>query len=114
MPRAKKSDSSGKMIRASTPKQRENQMISLAVDLAEKQLREGTASAQVITHYLRLATEKERLEREMLEKRTELMSAKTESIKSAQRMEELYSDALNAMRLYSGNSSEEVIPDEEL
>jgi len=88
---------------AISPDARENQLISLAVDLAEKQLLEGTASAQVITHYLKLGTAKERLERDKLEKENELLRAKTEAIKSAQRVEELYTNALNAMRAYSGN-----------
>ena len=88
---------------ALTPEARENQMISLAVDLAEQQLRDGTASSQVITHYLKLGSTKERIEKEILEKQKELISAKTESMKSAQRVEELYTNALNAMRNYSGH-----------
>ncbi len=95
---------------ALTPEARENQLISLAVDLAEKQLQEGTASSQVITHYLKLGSTKERIEKEILEKQKELISAKTESIKSAQRIEELYNEAINAMRKYSGqgvNSDDE-------
>ncbi|MBQ5562855.1 MAG: hypothetical protein IIT39_05665 [Clostridia bacterium] len=92
-----------KQIPARSPEARENQMIALAVDLAEKQLIEGTASAQVITHYLKLGTLKEQLEREKLEKENELLKAKTEAIQSAQRVEELYSNALEAMRRYSGD-----------
>ena len=91
-----------KLRPALTPEARENQLISLAVDLAERQLMEGTASSQVITHYLKLGTAKERLEREKLEKENELLRAKTEAIQSAQRVEELYENALNAMRAYSG------------
>ena len=90
---------------ARTPEARENQMISLAIDLAEKQLQKGTASSQVITHYLKLGSTKERIEKEILEKQKDLITAKTESIKSAQRVEELYMDALNAMRTYSGGSN---------
>lgn len=78
-------------------------MISLAVDLAEKQLREGTASSQVITHYLKLGSTKERIEKEILEKQKELISAKTEALQSAKRIEELYSNALDAMRNYAGH-----------
>ena len=88
---------------ATTPEARENQLISLAVDLAEKQLLEGTASSQVITHYLKLGSTKERIEKEILEKQKELISAKTESIKSAKRIEELYTQAINAIRKYSGH-----------
>ena len=87
---------------ALTPEARENQMISLAEDLAEKQLLEGTASAQVITHYLKLGTTKARLELEREKKEIAMIEAKTENLQSAKRMEELYSEALNAMRNYSG------------
>ena len=100
----------GKRMRpALTPEARENQMIALAVDLAEKQLIEGTASSQVITHFLKLATSRERLEREKLEKENELLRAKTEAIESAKRVEELYSDALRAMRSYRGEENDEDI-----
>lgn len=88
---------------ATTPEARENQMISLAVDLAEKQLMNGTASSQVVTHYLKLGSTKERLEKEILEKQKDLITAKTESIQSGKRVEELYINALNAMRSYSGS-----------
>lgn len=92
---------------ALTPEARENQMIALAVDLAEKQLMEGTASSQVITHYLKLGSTKERIEKEILEKQKELITAKTESLQSAKRVEELYTEAINAMRRYSGNGEDE-------
>lgn len=93
---------------ATTPEARENQLIALAVDLAEKQMREGTASAQVITHYLKLGSTKERLEKDILEKQKKLIEAKTESLQSAKRIEELYTNALEAMRLYryDGSSGE--------
>lgn len=91
---------------ALTPEARENQMIALAVDLAEKQLMEGTASSQVITHYLKLGSTKERIEKEILEKQKELIAAKTENLKSAKRIEELYAEAINAMRRYSGHGDE--------
>ena len=87
---------------ALTPEARENQLISLAVDLAEKQLQEGTASSQVITHYLKLGSTKEKIEKEILEKQKELISAKTEALKSAKRVEELYESAIKAMRSYNG------------
>ena len=91
---------------ATTPEARENQMISLAVDLAEKQLIEGTATSQVITHYLKLGSTKERLEKDILKQQRSLLEAKTEALKSAKRVEELYADALEAMRHYSGNYGE--------
>ena len=96
--------STRKMRPALTPEARENQLISLAVDLAEKQLMEGTASSQVITHYLKLGSTKERIEKEILEKQKELIEAKTQSLQSAKRIEELYANALDAMRRYSGQS----------
>ena len=106
MARVKGNTSSGggrEMKPAISPEVRENQLISLAVDLAEKQLREGTASSQVITHYLKLGSTKEKIEKEILEKQKELLESKTQSIQSAARVEELYSEALNAMRRYSGS-----------
>lgn len=87
---------------ASTPEGRENQLIALAVDLAEEQLESGTASSQVITHYLKLGSTKEKLEKEILEKQKELIQAKTESLNSTRVIEELYKNALDAMRSYSG------------
>lgn len=106
MPRGKKvnsSESKGPMRPALTPEARENQLISLAVDLAEKQLREGTASSQVITHYLKLGSTKERIEKEILEKQKELIEAKTKSYQSADEMKALYAEALSAMRDYGGH-----------
>ena len=91
---------------ATTPEARENQMISLAEDLAEKQLLEGTASSQVITHYLKLGTMKARLELEREKKEIELITAKTENLQSAKHIEELYMGALNAMRSYGGTGGE--------
>jgi hypothetical protein len=88
---------------ATTPEARENQLIALAVDLAEKQLSDGTASSQVITHFLKRGSIKEKIEQEILEKQKELIQAKTEALQSAKRIEELYSNALKAMRIYSGD-----------
>jgi hypothetical protein len=87
---------------ATTFEGRENQLIANAVDLAEKQLREGTASAQVISHYLKLGSSRERLEQERLSGENKLLDAKIEALKSAKNIEALYSEALNAMKSYSG------------
>lgn len=92
---------------ASTPEARENQMIGYAVDLAEQQLIDGTASSQVIVHYLKLASSKEKLEREILAEQKKLISAKTEALESAKRVEELYANALAAMKEYSGKVDDE-------
>lgn len=91
---------------ATTPEGREDQMISLAVDLAEEQLREGTASSQVITHFLKLATTREKLEKEKLACENQLLKAKTEAIESQKHIEELYAEAIKAMRSYSGDESD--------
>jgi hypothetical protein len=87
---------------ATTPEGRENQLISRAVDLAEKQMIEGTASAQVITHYLKLGSSREKLEQERLANENSLLVAKREAMASAARVEELYGAAINAMRAYAG------------
>jgi hypothetical protein len=87
---------------ATTPEARENQMIGLAVDLAEKQMKEGTASSQVISHYLKLGSTREKLEQERLARENELLEAKADAIASAKRVEELYKTALDAMRSYAG------------
>ena len=88
--------------KAKTEAAREKQMVALAVDLAEKQLREGTASAQVITHYLKLGTEREKLERAILKEQRDLITEKTKALKSAAHMEELYAQAIAAMKTYGG------------
>lgn len=100
---ARSSETLQPMRPALTPEAREGQLISLATDLAEKQLREGTASSQVITHYLKLGSTKERLEKEILECQKELVKAKTQTLQSSKRLEELYDKAIEAMHRYSGN-----------
>lgn len=92
---------------ALTPQAHENQLINLAMDLAEKQLLEGTASSQVMTHFLRLATEREKTEREKAKLEMELIRAKTEALESQQRSEEMYAEAIAAMKTYSGNGGDE-------
>lgn len=86
---------------------RENQLITLAVNLAEEQLRAGTASSQVITHYLKLGTTRERLEQERLRQENELARAKREKIQADAHADEVYAEALAAFRSYSGYGSEE-------
>lgn len=87
---------------------RESQLIAMAVDLAEKQLREGTASSQVITHYLKLATSEQKHKIEKLQRENELLRAKTESLQSQARTEEMIAEAMKAFRNYSGQGD----PDE--
>lgn len=96
-----------KMRPALTPEARENQLIALANDLAEQQLRDGTASSQVVTHFLKLGSTKERIEKEILEKQKELIDAKTKNYRSSEHAEELYQNALEAMRRYTGHGDDE-------
>lgn len=102
----KKSTDTKRRPPAKTPEAYEKRNISLAVELAEKQLAEGTASSQIIVHYLKLATEKERLEREKMQLESEMLRAKTKAIESQQHVEELYANAIEAMRSYSGASED--------
>jgi hypothetical protein len=90
---------------ATTPEGRENEVVSLAIDLAEQQIRDGNASSQVITHFLKLGSSREQLEQERLEHENELTRVKIEAIESQKRVEELYKEALEAMRNYAGNPS---------
>lgn len=92
---------------ALTPEAREKQLIALAVDLVEKRLREGTASSQEVTHILKLGSARADLEKEMLRHQVELVKAKTESLQSGKRVEELYANALKAMRSYSGQGDDD-------
>lgn len=105
----RKSTETSKLRRppATTPEARENQMVALAVDLAERQLLDGSASSQVITHYLKLGTIRETLEREKITRENELLKARSEAIASGQRMEDLYKSALEMMREYAGFGSQE-------
>lgn len=87
---------------ALTPEAREGQLVSLATDLAERQLRDGTASSQVITHYLKLGSMREKLERERLAHENELLRAKTKAIENAEETKILYEQAIKAIRNYAG------------
>jgi hypothetical protein len=96
---------------ATTPEERENQLIAAAVDLAENQLKSGEASAQVITHYLKLGSSRERLEQQRLKNEVALLQTKREVMDSEKRTEELIAQALQAMRSYSGHPSLEEDPE---
>lgn len=87
---------------------RENQLIALAVDCAEQQLRDGTASSQVITHYLKLGSTREKLEREKLMRENKVLEAKAKAYDESKEIKKLYVDAINAMRNYTGQGD----PDE--
>lgn len=92
---------------ALTPEAQEQQNIALAVNCARQKLADGTASPQIIVHYLRLATEKEKLEREILELQKELIAAKTEAYQASKDVKELYEQAIKSMQIYSGNGEPE-------
>jgi hypothetical protein len=97
---------------ATTVEGREGQVVSIAIDLAEKQILDGTASSQVITHFLKLGSSREKLEQARLDRENKLLDAKVEALASAQRMEELYADALAAMKSYQGEEVTEVHDDD--
>ncbi len=108
MKKTKTVDSSNlpaEMRPALSPEARENQLISLAMDLAERQIRNGTASSQLITEFVKRGSTKARLEKEILAEQKELMAAKTEALQSAKRIEELYAKAMDAFRSYSGQGA---------
>ena len=109
MPRHKNLESDHRVARppAKTLEGREQQLIAKAVDLAERQIEEGTASAQVITHYLKLGTTRERLEQEQIRRRNKLLEVQAEQIAASQRSEELFAQALKAMRSYKGEVDED-------
>lgn len=96
-----------KSRRGTTPEARERQLVALAVDLAEQQMREGTASAQVITHFLKLGSSRESLEQKRLEYEIEMTKAKTSQIANQEQTEKLMQDALAAMSKYRGEQPNE-------
>lgn len=112
--RQRSSDEEGEPRRrpATSPESRELELASYAFDLAEKQLRDGTASAQVITHFLKLATEREKLEMVRLKSENRLLEAKAENLASQQKQEELFAEALKAMTIYKGDPDNVEIFDE--
>lgn len=109
MARVKKANNSinlSPMRPALTPEARENQLISLAIDLVEQRLRDGTASSQETTHFLKLASKKAKMEQERAELENELIRAKTQALKDQADMKVLYADAIAAMRRYSGHGDD--------
>ena len=103
MARRKSSEGEGRRRKpATTPEARENELISMAADLAEEQIEGGTASSQVITHFLKLGSSRERLEQQRIRHENELSQVKKEALESGRRVEEMYKNALDAMRSYSG------------
>lgn len=97
---------------ATTSEAREHELVNLAEDLAERQLREGSASAQVISHYLKLGSSREQLEQARLRHENQLLAAKKLALDSQRNMETLYAEAIAAMRRYSGQSPESEMTDD--
>ena len=98
---------------ALTPEARENQLISLAIDLVEQRLRDGTASSQETTHFLKLASNKAKLEKERAELENELIRAKTQALRDQADMKTLYTEAIAAMRRYGGHGDSSYDEDED-
>jgi putative cell wall-binding protein len=98
---------------ATTPEGREKQLIASAVELAEKQILDGTASSQVLTHFLKLGSSREQLEQEKIRLENELLVTKREAMESAKRVEAMYGEALAAMRSYSGQPPLEMVEDDD-
>ena len=96
-----------KLRPAQTPEARENQMAALAMDLVEQRLRDGTASSQETTHFLKLVSSKAKLENERMKLETELIAAKTKALSDAKEIKVLYEEALKAMRRYGGQGEDE-------
>ena len=109
----KRSGSSRRQAPAETPEAREQQMINLAMNLAEEKLRDGSASNSIIIHYLKLGTARAEYEKEKLKADTDLAIAKIEGMKSQARIEELYSKAIEGMKTYQGNTFKEEYYDDE-
>lgn len=114
MPKVKANSSNGpkKMRPALSPEARENQLISLAVDLAEKQLLDGSASSQVITHFLKLGTTRAELEKEKLKQENKLLEAKTKQAETSEEVKTLYENAIKAFRNYNGQGDPEDYEDD--
>lgn len=91
-----------KLKSAPTREARENQLIAMAYDLVEQRIRDGTATSQETTHFLRMGSTRAKYETKKMEKEIELMTAKKEALDSAKRVEELYANALSAFRDYGG------------
>ena len=102
---ARSSEKVPKSRAALTPEAREKQLIALAIDVAEEQMR--TASSQVISHFLKLGSTRAQIEKELLEKQRDLAAAKAEAIESSAKMEDLYLKAAKAMKSYQGQEDEE-------
>lgn len=110
----KSAENAPKSFPVTSPEAYEKKLVAMAYSLAEERLRNGTATSQEIVHFLRLGSLKERKELEMMEKKNELMTAKTEALQSAKRIEALYADAINAFKSYRPPADEDEYDDPDL
>lgn len=110
---SERSKTSRKQAPARTVEGREQQMVALAMDLAERKLRDGTASNQLICHFLKYGTVQAELEKEKIKADVELQKAKVESIKSERVREELYAEAISALKGYQGNMFNNNVEDDD-
>jgi len=94
---------------ALTPEAREQQLIAKAERLAEQKLEDGTASPQIIVHYLRLGSQRAALEQELLKSKNELQQAQVEAIKSQARIESMFEEAIRVFTTYSGQDNDQDI-----
>lgn len=99
------SESKRRMRPALTPEARENQLISLAIDLVEERLRKGTATSQETTHFLKLGSTKNQLELEKMKLENELIKAKTNAVNSSESADKMYKEAIEAFKKYAGANS---------
>lgn len=114
MPAAGQADANGKSPRrkpAATPAAREKQLVSLAYDLAEKQLREGTASSQVISTFLKYGSAREKLEQARIEQENHFLAIKAATMEANQGLEALFEDAIKAFKGYAGHDDAETLTD---
>lgn len=93
--------------RATTPEGREQQLIALAVDVAEDMMRNGNAPAQIVTHYLKMGSTREKIELELKSEEIKVAKARREMMESQKKIESVYEEALAAMRHYAGGPKPE-------
>lgn len=117
MPKHKQIDSDSSLERhyrpALTEESREKQLESLAIDLVEQRLRNGTASSAETVHFLKLASTRNKLEMELMKRQIELTSAKRKSFESSEDIARKYDEAIKAMKIYQGSSFDSVSFDPE-
>lgn len=102
-----KSGQTRKVRPALSVEAREKQIIAAAYDLAEQKILDGTASPQIICHFLKMGSERARLESEKLTAENNMLRAKADAYDSMQKTEEIYANAIAAMRVYSGRGDDD-------